>query len=102
MSFQFFEDFKVKDEKNRSYRLLIEESTALSCAHASINENGRYHVTLSGNKHILKTPAVRNFVLAIDFELTFFTCFNKYFGYVLQFYFRYDLENRTGHHLECF
>ena len=98
MSFHFFEDFKVKNEQNRSYRVTIEESTALSCVHASVNETGRYHVTLNGNKHILKTPVIRNFVLSMDYELT---CLNKEFGYGLVFYFRYDRITHNGHCLEC-
>ena len=85
--YAFREDFRVHDERSRSYQIEVEENTALSCGHARINDEGRYHVTLNGNRHFLKTPRLRNFRLELQFALT---VYKMEFGVGFLIYFRYD------------
>ncbi len=91
--YAFREDFRVEDERGRSYQIDIEENTALSCGHARINDEKRYHITLNGNRHFLKTPRLRDFRLEMQFALT---VYKMEFGTGFLIYFRYDRQLGCG------
>ena len=96
MAFHYFENFEVKDELNHSYGVDIENHSNFSHGHAQIFQQGKYQLTLNGNKHFLNTPPLKDFSLQMD--LTLYTHLID-FGYGFIFYFRYDRKTRHGHKL---
>ena len=98
MSFHFSEDFSIRDERDKSYHIDIEKNTALSNEHARIMADGKYHVTLNGNKHFLNTPELRDFKLETEFSMLIHNC---EFGCGFVYYFRHDRRSGRGHSLAC-
>ena len=99
MAFHYFEDFQVKDELNHSYGIDIENHSNYTHGHAQIFEQGKYQVTLDGNKHFLNTPPLKDFSMEMDFTLY---THNIQFGYGFQYYFRYDRKLAKGHVLKFY
>lgn len=97
MSFHYLENFEVKDELNHSYGIDIENHSNYSHGHAQIFEQGKYRITLNGNKHFLNTPPLKDFSLEMDFSL--FTHLIE-FGYGFKYYFHYDRKKMKGHEIE--
>ena len=99
MPFSFHEDFSVRDERDRSYQIDIEENSALSNGHARITDKGQYHLTLNGNRHFLAVPALRNFRLKLDAALVIHSL---EFGCGFLLYFRHDRHTGAGQVLKAF
>ncbi|NLE66278.1 MAG: hypothetical protein GX608_02560, partial [Lentisphaerae bacterium] len=99
MPFSLHEDFSIRDERGRSCQIEIEENSALSNGHARITDEGKYHLTLNGNKHFLNTPALRNFRLKLDAALVIHS---MEFGCGFLLYFRHDRRTGAGQVLKAY
>lgn len=101
MSYRFEADFSFSDERGKPYDLLLEQNSDFDHRH-SVVKNGEYHVLIPGNKHLARTPSVKNFKtrfkLKIDTPRFDDSC--KFFEYGFRFFFRYDRHLKDGYLLE--
>lgn len=97
MAFHFQEDFSQHNEKNFPYGINVEKVSIYSHNHASILEDGFYHILMDGNYHDLATPLLRDFELDLDFHLTYL---DAKFGVGFVVVFRRDIPSKKGHELQ--
>ncbi|MBQ3344592.1 MAG: hypothetical protein IJG84_22065 [Kiritimatiellae bacterium] len=99
LGYSFREDFSVSDDVGESYGIDIEQMSHYSHRHGRVMD-GRYAILLNGNLHCLRTPKLRDFRLALDWNIE--TTHSGGPGYGLVVHFRRNRETGAGHMLELF
>ena len=97
MAFHFLEDFISKNDKDHPYGIEVEKVSIYSHNHGSVLEDGYYHILMDGNLHDLTTPALRDFELNLDFDISYM---RLEFGLGLLVTFRRDIPRKKGHELQ--
>jgi len=101
MGYYFNADFSFCGEDGKPYDILIEQNTDLSHLHSTV-KNGEYRLLVPGNKHLVWTPALKNFRtkfnLRIDTPPSQEEC--EFYRYGFRLFFRYDRFLRQGYLLE--
>jgi hypothetical protein len=92
MSYLFHDNFRSCDENNRACNWTVLQNSDLSHQHRQ-REDGRYLITVTGNRHIPNTPKLREFALKLRFAVDDAMAQNP----ELRIYFWYDTAKRAGH-----
>ena len=99
MAFHYYEDFKLRTEKETSYKVNVYRVSAFTHEHCKIMEDGKYHILLEGCKHYLATPKLKDFTFRTTFDLV---PYMMHFGHGAWIFFRYDKNTNKGHALRFY
>lgn len=98
--YHFNEDFTRHDDDFQPYNIYVERSSNLAHLHGRVKKDG-YAVSCCGNKHLFKTPALKNFNAEVIFRYSQLSFKNSVTKHPLKnpawmCYFHYDKKSRCG------